>query len=193
VAASVRSARVIPLQIKMVSELHQSFIHVPKKLFANAGHQYLHPFHQVVVQPDIVPRWSHGRLATASSGSRTLIIQMVLFRSKVGTVTHIVALKSFTPYGRTRRPFIGSFTTDVSPPLNMPHVSPFFLQLEPWRSLSLPHKSGSNARNGKALHVISYCGRVESGVLTRVASRPYRHSILPWRSDVGCTVSEHTA
>jgi len=45
-----------PPQIKMVSELHQSFIHVPKKLFANAGHQYLHPFHQAVVQPDIAPR-----------------------------------------------------------------------------------------------------------------------------------------
>jgi hypothetical protein len=82
------SARVIPLQVKMVFELHQSFIHVPNKLFANACHQYLHPFHQVVVQPDIMPRWSHGRLATISSGSRTLIIQRNSFRSKVGTITH---------------------------------------------------------------------------------------------------------
>lgn len=51
-----------PLCVQQESSLCKSFIHVPKKLFANAGHQYLHPFHQVVVQLDIVPRWSHGRL-----------------------------------------------------------------------------------------------------------------------------------
>src|SRR5271155_3532658 len=54
-------------------------------------------------------------------------------------------------------------------------------------------KIRQQSRNGKVPHVISYCGRVESGVLTRVASRPIQTQYIAWRSDVGCTVSEHTA
>jgi hypothetical protein len=53
------------------------------------------------------------RLPPASSSFQSLIVQRILFRSKVDTVTHTVALKSFTPYGRTRRPSIGSFPPDV--------------------------------------------------------------------------------
>jgi hypothetical protein len=166
------SARVIPLQVKMVFELHQSFIHVPDKLFANARHQYLHPFHQVVVQPDIMPRWSHGRLATTSSGSRTLIIQRDSFRSKVGTITHTCCFEIV----HTLRPDQEAIHWLLHPRrLSSTQRASSVSHFPSTRAVAKPvtsTKIRQQSRNGKAPHVISYCRRVESGVLTRVASRP---------------------